>query len=459
MAWAEKRGSGPTPSRVKYMGGKFTRSGFATEQEALDWGRVQEAEARAKRWNDPRKGDITVAAWIAEWSKGQDLAETTVDNYTYMIRAHILPHFVDRTLSSLDPLEIAAWQKDIRGRGYAPSVAAKARSVFGTILSDAVDAKRITTNAAAKRRGRGRQDLNASTTEESLWLNEHQVLAVAERASMISGRPDEFVEVILRAYTGMRGGEIRGLERKYCKLGNVRVEWQLREVAGRFIKAPPKHNSRRDIPLPPFLTALMSEHLKRVKSEKCECHKGDYVFRAQGGPHMGRTNFANRYFRLAVDGLPIPYKTRARLPLLVNSEGRLVIRRGRVDRAWMEARAVASWLPIIPGATPHDLRHSQKTWGHDDGIPEVALNERLGHKMQGMDRIYLHVAPETRQKILEALEARWLRALKARARKGPSSVPVLQALLEAHLGPWALSSQIPPIAGAKIIVTQFAQAM
>ncbi|MGI5288080.1 tyrosine-type recombinase/integrase [Nonomuraea polychroma] len=460
MAWAEKRGNSERPWRVKYMGGKLTRSGFATKQEALDWGRVQEAEARARRWNDPRKGDITVAQWIIEWSQGQDLAETTVQNYTYMIRAFILPHFGDRALSSLDALEIQAWEKGIRARGYAPSVAAKARSVFGTILGDAETAKRLASNPARKRRGRGRQDIHAAEdAEESLWLTEFEVLSAAERASMISGRPDEFVEIVLRAYTGMRGGEIRGLERKYCKLGSIRVECQLREVDGVFIKAPPKHNSRRTIPLPPFLTALMSDHVKRVPRGKCDCHGNDYVFRAQGGPHLGRTNFANRYFRPAVDGLPVPYKDRPRLPLLVNDQGRLVIRRGRVSREWMEDRAVACWRPLVEGATPHDLRHSHKTWMIGDGVPQVAQYERLGHKMAGIDRIYSHVAPEFRQQLLDGMQKRWERSLRARARKGPSSVPVLQALLEPYLGPWELSSQIPPIGGATILTMQTAQAV
>ena len=37
-------------------------------------------------------------------------------------------------------------------------------------------------------------------------------------------------------------GDNRGLERKYARLGAVRVEWELREVRGVYLKAPPKHN-------------------------------------------------------------------------------------------------------------------------------------------------------------------------------------------------------------------------
>jgi len=461
VAYAERRGRGPTPWRVKYTtpSGERTRSGFASKQEALDWGRLQEADARARRWNDPRKGDITVSSWIDEWGQGQDLAETTVENYRYMIEFHILPAFRDRPLSSLDALEIDAWERGIRERGFAPSVAAKARSVFGTILEDAVISKRLAANVARKRRRRGRQDIHAPATSESLWLNEHQVLDVAERAAVLSGRADEFVWVILAAYTGMRGGELRGLERQYCKLGSIRVEWQLREVGGRFIKAPPKHNSRRLIPLPPFLSSLMSDHLKRVPRGQCGCHGGDYVFRAKDGPHLGRGNFANRYFKPAVDGMPVPHKGRERWPHLVDAEGRVVIRRGKFDRAWMEARAVACWLPVVPGATPHDLRHSHKTWMIGDGIPEVAQYERLGHRMAGVQGIYSHVAPEFRDRIVTGMQQRMERSLRARARKGSSSVPVLQGMLAPYLGAWELSSQISPIGGAEIISLRSLQAV
>src|SRR5687768_9628179 len=104
MAYAEKRG---TKWRVKYTtpAGERSRSGFDSKQAALDWGRRQEADIQAKRWNDPRKGDKTLREWISEWTAGQDLAETTEENYAYLIRTHINPAFGDRPLSSLDTLE------------------------------------------------------------------------------------------------------------------------------------------------------------------------------------------------------------------------------------------------------------------------------------------------------------------------------------------------------------------
>ena len=66
MAYAERRGKGPRPWRVKYKipGGEASQSGFETKQAALTWGRDQEAKVRAGTWTDPGAGAITVSEWI-----------------------------------------------------------------------------------------------------------------------------------------------------------------------------------------------------------------------------------------------------------------------------------------------------------------------------------------------------------------------------------------------------------
>lgn len=461
MAYAEKRGDGPTPWRVKYMtpSGEKTRSGFASKQEALDWGRQQEADIRANRWNDPRKGDMSLREWVTKWRSGQDLAETTEENYAYHLRTHILPVFGGTPLSGLETFEIEAWQRDIRKRGYEASSAKKARSLLATVLDDAVTAKMIATNPAHTKRRRGRQDIHAESSEESLWSTPRQALTIAERVGLLSGRWDEALMVLLAYYTGMRFGEVRGLERQYAWLGAIRVEWQLREVRGEFLKAPPKHNGRREIPLPPFMADLMSDQLRRTKPGQCGCadHQGDYLFRPDSRPgskvadHHSRTGFANQYFRPSADGRLVAKGSRPRSRVMVDEGGRYVPRRRGEQLERTAERAVATWCPVVEGLTFHDSKHSHKTWMIGDGVPEVAQFERLGHKLGGIRGVYSHVAPEFRTLILDSLQVRWEDALEWRARFGPSRLPELQALLEPQLGPWKLTSQIPPIGGAKII--------
>ena len=79
-----------------------------------------------------------------------DIEPTTIAKYRYLVEFHILPHFQGRELGSLTFEEIEAWDRAIptrisaRGRPYARSVAAGARSLLITILGDAVHAGRST---------------------------------------------------------------------------------------------------------------------------------------------------------------------------------------------------------------------------------------------------------------------------------------------------------------------------
>ena len=101
MAYAEKRGKGPRPWRVKYKipGGEASQSGFETKQAALTWGRDQEAKVRAGTWTDPGAGAITISEWIDRWQAMQDVGPSTVANREYQIRRFILPYWGERKLT------------------------------------------------------------------------------------------------------------------------------------------------------------------------------------------------------------------------------------------------------------------------------------------------------------------------------------------------------------------------
>lgn len=60
------------------------------------------------------------------------------------------------------------------------------------------------------------------------------MLVVAERAALLADRDDEFTMLVTIGYTGMRWGETIGLERYLLLSSLINVEWQLREVSGRF---------------------------------------------------------------------------------------------------------------------------------------------------------------------------------------------------------------------------------
>ncbi|MGH3276238.1 MAG: hypothetical protein ACRDNZ_18165, partial [Streptosporangiaceae bacterium] len=138
MAYAEKRGKGPAPWRVKYKlpsGTELSESGFETKAAALTWGRDQEARIREGRWTDPNAGKLTVGGWIDRWLALQDVGISTVDHREYLIRRFIRPAWGTSPLNSLSTEEITRWENGLPGRtGISPRTARAARTLLGTIL-------------------------------------------------------------------------------------------------------------------------------------------------------------------------------------------------------------------------------------------------------------------------------------------------------------------------------------
>jgi hypothetical protein len=163
VAYAEKRGKGPTPWRVKYKlpnGTDASESGFPTKAAALTWGRDQEARIREGRWTDPDAGNTTVGEWIDRWLPLQDVSLSTQDSRGYMLRRFIRPTWEDTPLKSVSTEDITRWEKSLpAATGVSPRTARAARTLLGTILGDAVATKPqlIPYNPALRPRNRGRR--------------------------------------------------------------------------------------------------------------------------------------------------------------------------------------------------------------------------------------------------------------------------------------------------------------
>jgi hypothetical protein len=111
--------------------------------------------------------------------------------------------------------------------------------------------------------------------------------------------------------------------------------------------------------------------------------------------------------------------------------------------------AVANWLPVLAGLTPHGLRHGHQTWMEEAGISDLLRSERMGHEVPGMRGVYAHVSPAMRAELRAALQQRWEESLRDRARLSPRSiVPMLDGLLAAYCEPTAkIRSQLAPRIG------------
>lgn len=470
MASAERRGQYWRARPILANGSKGNfRHGhdgkrFTTKTAALKFAEEIEADVRRNLWKDPKSGDILLADWANRWYAAQGLEETTLDGYMWHIETHILPYFGDQPLRALNALDIAAWEialsrPNAAGRRVCgPTSAASARTLLHTILSDAVGAGLIPANPAVRQRNRGRKTgKSRARGPEELWATPLQALLVAERLSLLSGRADEFIHALTIAYTGMRWAETVGLERQYFRLSNIRIEQQLYEHKGRWLKKPPKDDSYRTVVLPPFLSSLLSRQIQNHPDAACSCTGprgcggGRYVFLPEDGTHERRSNFGRRRWRPAADGrhadardrpgypvladlaqAPWPGLVRRSWPAAVKGEEFLPPARRGFWRYDMEAQQVVSWLPVRLGLKVHGLRHGHKVWLDEMGVPLVATEERLGHEVPGIVGTYSHTSAAMLAQIGEGLQRLHEGALLERARiaGGRSPVPLLDELLE-----------------------------
>lgn len=275
MAYAEKRGKSEYPWRVKFKlpdGTWDSASGFRTKTAALDHGRAQEADVRRGTYRDPKRGQIPLADWAATWIQAQDVARITLDRYSSRLRTHILPRWGATPLADIRPIDVEKWVRDMAEAGTKPNTIAVTRGLLGTILEDAVYSDLIDSNAARKRRRRGRW--SSAAGNEKVWASEDDVMRVANNIRTLRGQW-AFLLILTAAYTGMRWGELVGLKREFAWLdrGAIRVEWQLVEHDdGSFEEKEPKYGSRRTLGIPPFLAVLLRSYLEQLPPEIGRAH-------------------------------------------------------------------------------------------------------------------------------------------------------------------------------------------
>ncbi|GGK11568.1 hypothetical protein GCM10010124_00230 [Pilimelia terevasa] len=501
MGYAEKRGDywraryniAPGVRRtVEDAAGVTIR--YRTKRDAKKAADAAQSNFDSGTRRDPAMGRETFAQYASRWYAAQDLAASTMQNYRRHIEEHLLPTFGGRPMAEISALEVDAWEKRERAVPYAPASVKTWRSTLHLIFEDAIGEGLRESNPAAKRRGRGkRAGRSRNRGPEKVITDGLGVLLIAERAALLAGRDDEFVAIVLMGFTGMRWGEVVGLETQFVRPRSVRVESQLYELdTGEMHRCPPKDDSHRTIDAPDWLGELLRGQIAERSPQQCKCHGRRYVFRghraANGaarrpGPklvdvarradvstgtvsnvlnrpgtvppatatkvttaiadlgyvrsgwsgelaaHWRRSGFATWLFQPSASG---DYPRRSASdshPVPILAEPWPGV---PVRGRGAAARADACWTPIARGLTPHGLRHSHKTMMEELGAPPKLMDERMGHEDGSVQARYSHVTATMRRRLLDGLTAVWERALDdRRAISERSPVAVLDRLLSA----------------------------
>ncbi len=499
MGFAEKRGD-YWRGRYKIAPGRYGTVAdangrtirFPTKRKAEKAADEAEAKVRNGEWRDPSAGRITFGEYASRWYEAQDLAASTLQNYRRHIEEHLLPTFDQMALADILSADIDAWQKREKAAGYAASSIKTWHGTIHLILADAVEEGLIASNPATKRRGRGKRAGRARHRgPEKAVTSALGILLIAERAALLSGRDDEFVAVVLMGYTGMRWGEVVGLETEFLRPAAVRVEWQLYELdTGVLHRCPPKDDSHRTIDLPIWLAGLLSDHVARTNPTPCDCHGLRYVFRghrpANRAAHRPGAKLVDVARRARVSSgtvsnvlnrpATVPESTRAQVQAAIADLG--YVRNGAsgtVAAHWRRTgfatwlfrpaatgwyphkapqpshpvpvlaepwpgvpvrgrnaagRADSCWLPIASRLTPHGLRHTHRTTMDELGTPPKLMDDRMGHEDGSVQARYSHVTPAMRQRLMEGLTDLWVASLEARRRlSSRSPVAVLDEFL------------------------------
>ncbi|WNI19115.1 tyrosine-type recombinase/integrase [Actinacidiphila sp. ITFR-21] len=396
MAHAEKRWSKKDKRwywRVKYKlpDGSYTSAStddfgnrFTTERAAERYGHAMETDVERKTFINPRDGKITVAEWAELWLASIEVGNRSDKTYRQRLRTVILPKWGAASMRDVSTIAYTTWEKGLRTR-YSAAYVKSVRSVFRTMMDDAVaslvvGSNPVPTQKAARRgkfKGKVREDTTVLATPRQAYL----MACNAREHRGLSG----YALVLTIAYVGLRIAEAAGLRREDVVLPDdgspawILLRAQHQYVDGRPAQVDCKYGSKGDLILPPFLADLLRELLKS--------HTSQWVFPApKGGKMLMGSEFYSDSWRRFVDGWEAPAGRR------------------RLPSSCPPMRAVVGVEEIVP----HGLRHSMKVWLDEQRHPRIAVEHRMRHVVPGIEGTYSHCTPQMQADIAAGLQDLWV---------------------------------------------------
>ena len=288
-----------------------------------------------------------------EYLPGRNLKPTTVENYDYMLRRHLLPYFGTLELADLDaqPELVDAYIAVKTQSGLSPKTIQNHLLLLNVMFRRATVWRLIRTNPIA------------SIDRPSLTQPEMSVLSEAEIARLANAYrelADEAADedrpwwqlaeaIVLTALgTALRRGELIGLRWRSVNLLESKIEVREAFVRGQFT-TPKSKASRRVIEIGPRTLAVLEGRWRQTAYNADE----DLVFGhpAKGTP-VDTTKLARRYLKPAL------------------------------KRAGIEKQ----FRPF------HDLRHTSLTHAAAAGNPQIYVQARAGHSQGSVTERYMHAA-------------------------------------------------------------------
>ena len=357
---------------------------------------------RSGTYLDPKRGEVTLAAWWQEWWPGHMPTRPTTRNRKLSLwSCHIEPKWGKRKLNTIRTAEVQAWMRT-EVKGHATQV--KVRELFRALMRAAMvderiaknplDAVSITATAPAKHP----EELRPPTEEQYALIRE--------------AIPTWYQPLVDFAHeTGMRWGEIVGLRACYLDLeaGTAEVRHILVDDRGTIVRQqmPKTIAGYRTVPLTTIAVdaaRLMLERLpasSAVTTVKDGLRPEELVFR---GPMAGEARLLQGE-KTVLDGVIRGNNFRRRIWLPAIKEVGLA----RLIKDPETGRE--EYWPRL-----HDYRHALASRLHAHGVSEKDVQLMLGQERGGrVTWLYTHGSEGAADRVRAALEgggdARHLRAV------------------------------------------------
>ena len=270
-------------------------------------GTRKQAEAElAKRLTEVAEGRYvaptveTVESYARQWLANIAPAERsplTLERYTSIIKAHIIPRLGPIPLQALDGKAIDGFYAHCRtqgrrdGAGLASGTLQNVHRLLSQLLRSAVRAKKL-----------ARSPIDDVQTRPKPKRKKIDVLDQSELATLLAHLKGHwlYMPTLLAAYTGMRRGEILGLRWRDIDFDKSTLQVaQTTEVIGGKVRvtAPKTDRSSRTINLPASLLPELTEHRRAQAALRLKLGFGkpDLVFTSPDGKPIHPVAFCNAF--------------------------------------------------------------------------------------------------------------------------------------------------------------------
>lgn len=388
MPYIRKLPSGRWQATVYHPSGKRVTHTDPLKRVVEAWARDKETQFRSGQAGPVQGGRrVTVDAWWARWQTARDVESATqVKNESHW-RNHIQPRWGAWPLETVaaSRLEVQRWVTDMGKAGVGAPTVHAVYNLFAAMLY-AAELERLIAVSPCRD-----ITLPVIVPPDDRWLTHEQYRRIQDALALRAlgrrgGRrvPDPQVPVYrayvaLGCFSGLRSpGEMTGLDVGHVDFARRLVHVTQVVTRRDGIRPYPKtEGSRRWVPFGEEVAALLWPLVADRSSGP--------VFLAERGGRINEANFRNRVWRPALEAAGVDY----------------------ID--------------------PYSMRHTCASWLRQDGLPDAAIAQILGHSSTRMVGTYAHHDPLAFERVRDAW-ARWAaeggdaRATHAEREKSPHPV-------------------------------------